>query len=191
MENEIELIKGCRAGQDSARKELYTLYAKQMLAVCYRYTGDMDAAHDVLHDGFIKIFTRFTFRGECALGTWVTRVMVTQAIDYLRRKHRFSQLVVNEEQLPDVDAGLFELDAEKTLWTMLQAADVDVKALYEKGAYTDVLKRLAPMKAAVDQFFEDVMVNVDNVQIRLNRLALLDRLHRTMNKVAELSRLAK
>lgn len=97
----------------------------------------------------------------------------------------------NEEQLPDVDAGLFELDAEKTLWTMLQAADVDVKALYGKGAYTDVLKRLAPMKAAVDQFFEDVMVNVDNVQIRLNRLALLDRLHRTMNKVAELSRLAK
>lgn len=97
----------------------------------------------------------------------------------------------NEKQLPDVDAGLFELDAEKTLWTMLQAADVDVKALYEKGAYTDVLKRLAPMKAAVDQFFEDVMVNVDNVQIRLNRLALLDRLHRTMNKVAELSRLAK
>lgn len=97
----------------------------------------------------------------------------------------------NEEQLPDVDARLFELDAEKTLWTMLQAADVDVKALYGKGAYTDVLKRLAPMKAAVDQFFEDVMVNVDNVQIRLNRLALLDRLHRTMNKVAELSRLAK
>ena len=102
MENEIELIEGCRAGKDSARKELYTLYSKQMLAVCYRYTGDMDAAHDVLHDGFIKIFTRFTFRGECALSTWVTRVMVTQAIDYLRRKHRLSQLVVNEEQLPDV-----------------------------------------------------------------------------------------
>ncbi|WP_369598852.1 RNA polymerase sigma factor, partial [Bacteroides caecimuris] len=53
MENEIELVKGCRAGKDSARKELYTLYSKQMLAVCFRYTGDMDAAHDVLHDGFI------------------------------------------------------------------------------------------------------------------------------------------
>lgn len=73
-----------------------------MLAVCYRYTGDVDAAHDVLHDGFIKIFTHFTYRGECALSTWVTRVMVTQAIDYLRRKQRFSQLLVNEEQLPDV-----------------------------------------------------------------------------------------
>lgn len=102
MENEIELIEGCRAGKDSARKELYTLYSKQMLAVCYRYTGDVDAAHDVLHDGFIKIFTRFTYRGECALGTWITRVMVTQAIDYLRRQQRLSQWVVSEEQLPDV-----------------------------------------------------------------------------------------
>lgn len=102
MENELELIKDCRAGKDSARKELYTLYSKRMLAVCYRYTGDMDAAHDVLHDGFIKIFTNFSFRGESSLGTWVNRVMVTQALDYLRRQKRFSQLVVHEEQLPDI-----------------------------------------------------------------------------------------
>ena len=73
-----------------------------MLAVCYRYPGDMDEAHDVLHDGFIKIFSNFTFRGECSLATWMTRVMMTQAIDYLRRKQRFTQLVVSEEQLPDV-----------------------------------------------------------------------------------------
>ena len=102
LENEIELVEGCRAGMDSARRELYTLYSKQMLAVCYRYTGDMDAAYDVLHDGFIKIFTHFTFRGECALGTWETRVMVTQAIDYLRKQQRFNRLVVTEEQLPDI-----------------------------------------------------------------------------------------
>lgn len=109
MENEIELIKGCRAGKDSARKELYILYSRKMLAVCYRYTGDMDAAHDVLHDGFIKIFTNFSFRGDSSLGTWVTRVMVTQSLDYLRRQKRITKLVVNEEQLPDVpdldDAG--------------------------------------------------------------------------------------
>ena len=102
MENEIELIKGCRAGKDSARKELYTLYSKRMLAICYRYTGDMDVAHDVLHDGFIKIFTNFSFRGESSLNTWMTRVMVTQALDYLRREKRFSQLVVHEEQIPDI-----------------------------------------------------------------------------------------
>lgn len=96
------MVEGCRAGRDSARKELYTLYSKQMLALCYRYTGDIDVAHDVLHDGFIKIFTRFSFRGESSLGTWISKVMVTQAIDYLRKQKRISQLMVNEEQLPDV-----------------------------------------------------------------------------------------
>lgn len=67
LENEIELIKGCRAGKDSARKELYTLYSKQMLAVCFRYTGDMDAAHDVLHDGFIKILPTSRFGANLLL----------------------------------------------------------------------------------------------------------------------------
>ena len=75
-----------------------------MLAVCYRYVGDMDAAHDVLHDGFIKIFTRFTFRGECPLEVWVNRVMVSQALDYLRREQRFSRL--SEEVLMKFVAGL-------------------------------------------------------------------------------------
>lgn len=98
----MELIRGCRAGEETARKELYTLYSKPLLAVCFRYTGDMDAAHDVLHDGFVKIFTRFSFRGESSLMTWMTRVMVSQALDYLRRKQRTDRWPANEEELPDV-----------------------------------------------------------------------------------------
>ena len=68
-----------------------------MLAVCFRYTGDIDTAHDVLHDAFIKIFTRFSFRGESSLSTWLTKVMVTQSLDYLRREKRNSAWIVNEE----------------------------------------------------------------------------------------------
>ena len=73
-----------------------------MLAVCYRYTGDIDAAHDVLHDGFIKIFTHFSFRGDSSLATWITRVMMTQSLDYLRKQKRFNQLIVHEEQLMEL-----------------------------------------------------------------------------------------
>lgn len=102
LEKEKELIEGCREGRDSSRRELYTLYAKQMLAVCFRYTGDKDAAHDVLHDGFVKIFTHFTFRGESSLSTWINKVMVSQAIDYLRRQKQMSKWVVDESELPDV-----------------------------------------------------------------------------------------
>lgn len=94
------------------------------------------------------------------------------------------------EAIKEVDAALFEEDAEKTLFDALVAVEPQVQSLYAEGAYTDVLKLLAPMKAPVDKFFEDVMVNVENEAIRQNRLALLVRLHRTMNLVAELSRLA-
>ena len=90
-----------------------------------------------------------------------------------------------------VDAALFDSEAEKALYDALQTAESSVKADYDAGRYTDLLKSLAPMKAPVDRFFEDVMVNVDDERVRANRLALLWRLHRTMNMVAELSRLAK
>ena len=46
------------------------------------------------------------------------------------------------------------------------------------------------MKAPVDRFFEDVMVIADDPALRRNRLALLGQLHRAMNRVADLSRLA-
>ena len=102
LENEIELIEGCRAGKEDARKALYTQFSGRMLAVCYRYIGNEDEAYDVLHDGFIKIFTHFTYRGECSLTSWMTKIMMNQAIDYLRRKRRFAQLVVSDEVLPDI-----------------------------------------------------------------------------------------
>lgn len=90
-----------------------------------------------------------------------------------------------------VDAALFDSEAEKALYDALCEAEPRAKADYEACRYTELLKSLAPMKAPVDRFFEDVMVNVEDAQVRANRLALLLRLHRTMNMVAELSRLAK
>ena len=90
-----------------------------------------------------------------------------------------------------VDAALFDSEAEKALYAALCEAEPRAKADYEACRYTELLKSLAPMKAPVDRFFEDVMVNVEDAQVRANRLALLLRLHRTMNMVAELSRLAK
>ncbi|BEG98260.1 RNA polymerase sigma factor [Bacteroides sedimenti] len=105
MKDEFELVKGCRAGNNEARKGLYTLYSKRLLAVCYRYTGDMDVAHDILHDGFIKIFksiSKFDYRGNGSLGLWMGRIMANLSLDYLQRKKKMQELIVQEEELPDV-----------------------------------------------------------------------------------------
>ena len=55
--------------------------------MCIRdsYTGDVDAAHDVLHDGFIKIFTPFTFRGECALSLSLIHISIGGVATYMER----------------------------------------------------------------------------------------------------------
>jgi len=119
LDKEKQLIEGCREGLDSARKELYITYSKQLLAICYRYTGDIEVAHDILHDAFIKIFTHFTYRGESTLMTWLTKIMTAQAIDYLRKQKKFSNFIINEEELPDIpdiiEAPSNEVLSEKQL----------------------------------------------------------------------------
>ena len=99
---EQEIIEGCRRGDAVAQRELYVRYGPAMFAVCCRYVADRSVAEDLLHDGFIKLFTHFTYRGKCSLATWVRQVMISQAIDYLRHKKKFGNLIVNEEQLPDI-----------------------------------------------------------------------------------------
>lgn len=105
MEDELELVKGCRDGDNAARKRLYTLYSKRLLAVCYRYTGDIDVAHDLLHDGFIKIYksvSKFNYRGEGSLELWMSRVMANLSLDYLKQRKKMQEVIVHEEELPDV-----------------------------------------------------------------------------------------
>jgi glycyl-tRNA synthetase beta chain len=58
------------------------------------------------------------------------------------------------------------------------------------GDYTSALKALASAKPVVDRFFDDVMVMVDDDALRANRLALLNRVAATMNRVADISKLA-
>ncbi len=58
------------------------------------------------------------------------------------------------------------------------------------GDYTACLQTLAALKSPVDTFFDNVMVNTDNYQLRNNRLALLVQLQQTMNRVADISKLA-
>ena len=63
-------------------------------------------------------------------------------------------------------------------------------AQFEAGDYTASLQTLAALRAPVDDFFDAVMVNADDLALRLNRQGLLKSLHDAMNRVADLSRLA-
>ena len=94
----------------------------------------------------------------------------------------------------DVDAHvskiLLQEPAEIALYAAMLTALPAAQSQWEAGDYTTSLQSLAALKAPVDAFFEDVMVNAEALDLRLNRLGLLTSLHVAMNRVADLSKLA-
>jgi glycyl-tRNA synthetase beta chain len=89
-----------------------------------------------------------------------------------------------------VNPALLQEDAEKGLYTAMQKLLPESEAQFNAGDYTASLQTLAALRAPVDAFFDDVMVNAEEMDLRLNRQGLLKSLHVAMNRVADLSRLA-
>ena len=89
-----------------------------------------------------------------------------------------------------VNVNLLQEPAEIALNAALSKVKPEADKLFESGDYTASLQALAALKAPVDDFFDHVMVNADEVALKNNRLGLLAILHQTMNRVADLSKLA-
>jgi glycyl-tRNA synthetase beta chain len=88
-----------------------------------------------------------------------------------------------------VNEALLEDGAEKALYIHINRLTQCVAALYEEGDYSSLLKQLASIKEPVDAFFDNVMVLVDNDSIKSNRLALLARLQKLLQGIADISML--
>lgn len=90
-----------------------------------------------------------------------------------------------------VSVPLLKEDAEKALYAAMQKIAPQARSQFESGDYTGSLQTLAALRGPVDAFFDGVMVNAEETDLRLNRLGLLATLHQAMNRVADLSRLAQ
>jgi glycyl-tRNA synthetase beta chain len=90
-----------------------------------------------------------------------------------------------------VNERLLKEDAEKALYSATQQIAPQARSQFESGDYTGSLQTLAALRGPVDAFFDGVMVNAEEADLRLNRLGLLATLHQAMNRVADLSRLAQ
>ena len=113
MEERI-LAERCKAGDNDARRELYTRFGGRLLGICLRYVGDRATAEDLLHDCFIKVFAaidRFSWRGEGSLRAWMERIAVNVSLEALRQKRRL-HYPTTVDRLPEryeepTDTGLF------------------------------------------------------------------------------------
>jgi glycyl-tRNA synthetase beta chain len=89
-----------------------------------------------------------------------------------------------------VSQVLLKEPAEIALFATMNLVLPQAQTQFEAGDYSDSLQTLAALREPVDAFFDGVMVNAEELDLRLNRQGLLKSLHVAMNRVADLSRLA-
>ncbi len=67
-------------------------FSSLMFGVCLRYVKDRSLAEDIMHDGFVTIFTKIgEFRGEGSFEGWCRRIFVNTALGYLRKKNALDE----------------------------------------------------------------------------------------------------
>jgi RNA polymerase sigma-70 factor (ECF subfamily) len=90
-----QLVKACIRQDRKAQRALYERFAPVMHTVCLRYIKDAAEAEDILLKAFMKVFQNLKkFRAEGSLEGWIRRIIVNEALMYIRR---------NKNMYPEVD----------------------------------------------------------------------------------------
>ena len=135
--NEAELIAQCLKNDALAQKHMYEWLAPRMHALCLRYIADREAARDVLHDGFITLFSKLdTYKGEGSFEGWARRIFITASLMYLRKnailKHA-DQLEEAGERVP-YDSGIVEQMDARTLMDLVQEMPAGFRTVFNMYA---------------------------------------------------------
>ncbi|HCD85645.1 MAG TPA: glycine--tRNA ligase subunit beta [Agrobacterium sp.] len=107
---------------------------------------------------------------------------------------RATQLLAAEEKkgtlvANSVSEELLKLDAEKALYAAIKMASADAAKAVEAEDFRSAMQALSTLRAPVDKFFEDVLVNDEDAAIRANRLALLKAIREATGTVADFSKI--
>ncbi|HEX8425637.1 RNA polymerase sigma factor [Hymenobacter sp.] len=115
--SDAALVAACRQGRAAAQEQLYRRFAPKMLALCLRYVRHRFDAEDVLTRGFVKVFRCLgQFEGKGSLAGWVRRIMVHEALGFLRSQESFTLSIEDcatdhlATDLPTADAALQAAD---------------------------------------------------------------------------------
>jgi len=104
---------------------------------------------------------------------------------------RISNILKKQDQsvAVEIDESLLQEAAEKNLFDQLKQIQPAVQRHFSSGEYHTGLDALATLRPVVDQFFDDVMVMVEDEKLRMNRLALLQKLAHNFLQAADFSRI--
>lgn len=117
---ESELVERCRSADREAQRQLYEQTSSRVYRLLLRMTRNEDAAFDLSQDTYVRAFSRIAqFNGESSLATWLYRIAVNEALQFLRRKAPLQLDAQLEISSPDSniahDRVVAALDLDKAL----------------------------------------------------------------------------
>jgi RNA polymerase sigma factor (sigma-70 family) len=114
---EEELIEACKQQDRRAQQQLYERFAPAMFGVCRRYVKSPEDAEDVLVEAFFKVLTNLQqYKGSGSFEGWIRRIVVNEALMFLRKRHNFRLTVeISEIDRPAVSRVVNELAANDIL----------------------------------------------------------------------------
>jgi glycyl-tRNA synthetase beta chain len=95
----------------------------------------------------------------------------------------------NKRYTDPINTALLHGRFEKHVWSTIQSTLSEAKDQIAREHFEDAMEALSTLRPAVDAFFEKVTVNVDDKQVRENRLKLLNEIRKVMHAVADFSRI--
>ena len=103
------LIKRAKKQDRKAQHLIYEIHAPKMLSVCRYYLKDVQIAESVMLNGFFKVFTKIEqFREEGSFEGWIRRIMVREAISYLRGQKQI-EYSIDEVTIPQESSNNIEV----------------------------------------------------------------------------------
>lgn len=125
-----EIVEGCKKNDNHAQQKLYERFAPVMFAVCLRYVKEMGEAEDVLLRSFMKVFEHIQkFRGEGSLEGWIRRIVVNEALMYLRQ-NKVLHLTVDVASACEVSAVQADHLEAEDLFGMVQQLPVGYRTVF-------------------------------------------------------------
>ncbi len=89
----VELVNSFSKGNEDSFEAIARLIYQDVLNIAYRYLGNLEDAKDVLQEVLMKIYHKVRFfKKDSKLSTWIYRVVVNTAIDFLRKRKRIFNL---------------------------------------------------------------------------------------------------
>ncbi|WKN40548.1 RNA polymerase sigma factor [Tunicatimonas pelagia] len=124
------LVDGLRKNDNRSQKAVYERFSPVMFSVSLRYVKDYDSAQDVLLKSFMKVFDNIRqYTGQGSFEGWVRRIVVNEALMYLR-KHKNMSVEVDIEEAKDTAATTYDhLEAEELL-SLVQQLPVGYRTVF-------------------------------------------------------------